>query len=96
MRRGPSGARGPISGLTVQEQKFFEEGQRRFTETDSVSGTISAEAGSGLGPRFNLNSCVGCHAQPASGGASPSTNPEFSVANLDHSHAFGLLASTNN
>ena len=83
VRSGPTGAGGPISGLTVQEQKFFEEGLRRFTETDSVSGTIRGEAGSGLGPRFNLNSCVGCHAQPATGGTSPSTNPEFTVANLD-------------
>ncbi len=83
VRGGPAGAGGPISGLTVQEQKFFEEGQRRFMETDSVSGTIPGEAGSGLGPRFNLNSCAGCHLQPATGGTSPFTNPEFTVASLD-------------
>ncbi len=83
VRPGPAGAGGPIAGLTVQEQKFFDNGQGRFTETDSVSGTIQGEAGSGLGPRFNLNSCVGCHAQPATGGTSPSTNPELAVANRD-------------
>lgn len=83
VRGGPPGAGGMIAGLTVQEQKFFQDGQNRFLEVDSVSGTIPGEAGSGLGPRFNLNSCVGCHAQPATGGTSPFTNPEFTVGNLD-------------
>ena len=32
----------------------------------------------GLGPRFNLNSCAGCHAHPAVGGSSPATNPQTS------------------
>jgi CxxC motif-containing protein (DUF1111 family) len=83
VRGGAAGAGGPIPGLTVQEGKFFEEGQARFLEIDSVSGTIPGETGVGLGPRFNLNSCAGCHAQPAVGGTSPSTNPQLSVANLD-------------
>jgi CxxC motif-containing protein (DUF1111 family) len=82
VRGGASGAGGEIAGLTVQEGKFFDEGQRRFTETDSVSGTVAGEAGTGLGPRFNLNSCVGCHIQPTVGGTSPSTNPEVAVATL--------------
>jgi CxxC motif-containing protein (DUF1111 family) len=34
----------------------------------------------GLGPRFNLDSCAGCHAQPAVGGTSPSTNPQIAAA----------------
>ena len=83
VRGGAPGAGGPIAGLTVQESKFFQDGQNRFTETDSVSGTVAGEAGSGLGPRFNLNSCVGCHTQPAVGGTSPATNPEVAVATLD-------------
>jgi CxxC motif-containing protein (DUF1111 family) len=37
----------------------------------------------GLGPRFNLDSCVGCHAQPASGGSSPPVNPQFALATAD-------------
>ena len=82
-RGGPAGAGGPIAGLTVQEEKFFQEGQNRFTEIDSVSGTVAGEAGSGLGPRFNLNSCAGCHAQPAVGGTSPLLNPQVMVANMD-------------
>jgi len=83
VRGGAAGAGGPIAALTVQETKFFQEGQNRFLEIDSVSGTVAGEAGSGLGPRFNLNTCAGCHAQPATGGTSPSTNPEFTVANLN-------------
>ena len=34
----------------------------------------------GLGPRFNLDSCGGCHAAPAIGGASPALNPQVAVA----------------
>ena len=50
------------------------------TINDAPAGIIN---GSGLGPRFNLNSCAGCHAQPAVGGTSPSTNPEVAVATFD-------------
>ena len=52
----------------------------RFREVDSVSGTQPGATGSGLGPRFNLNSCVGCHAQPGPGGSSPRLNPQIPVA----------------
>src|SRR5262249_57702615 len=34
----------------------------------------------GLGPAYNLDSCGGCHAQPASGGSSPKLNPQVAVA----------------
>ena len=36
----------------------------------------------GLGPRFNSNSCVSCHAHPAIGGSSPATNPQMNVASV--------------
>jgi CxxC motif-containing protein (DUF1111 family) len=44
----------------------------------------------GLGPRFNSNSCVSCHSQPIAGGSSPSlhspqnpqVNPQIAVATL--------------
>jgi CxxC motif-containing protein (DUF1111 family) len=54
-----------------------------FMEIDSVSGSISGEGGSGLGPTFNGNSCAQCHAFPAVGGSSPATNPQVALANLD-------------
>jgi CxxC motif-containing protein (DUF1111 family) len=82
VRGAPAGAGGPITGITGAQLAYFNEGLARFNEVDSVSGSISGEPGVGLGPRFNMNSCAGCHAQPNSGGSSPSTNPEVTVARL--------------
>src|SRR5260370_24697993 len=81
VRGAPAGAGGPIAGMSVQEEKFFANGQTRFQQVESVSGTISG-TGSGLGPTFNLDSCSGCHAQPAVGGTSPAANPQFARANI--------------
>src|SRR5262245_37892661 len=78
-RGGPAGAGGPIPGVTLKEGKFFDAGLDAFTEVQSVSGTIAGTE-QGLGPRFNLDSCGGCHAQPATGGTSPSINPQIAVA----------------
>ncbi len=55
---------------------FFQDGQSRFADVESVSGG----ANNGLGPRFNSNSCLSCHAQPASGGSGPAVNPQFKFA----------------
>ncbi|HTD75530.1 MAG TPA: di-heme oxidoredictase family protein [Steroidobacteraceae bacterium] len=52
---------------------FFDNGLGRFQEEESVSSGDDK----GLGPRFNFNSCSGCHAQPAVGGSSPANNPQF-------------------
>ena len=73
------GAGSPLAGLTVKEGKFFDEGKDAFEEVQSVQGTI-ADTEAGLGPRFNLDSCAGCHSQPAIGGTSPSVNPQVAVA----------------
>jgi CxxC motif-containing protein (DUF1111 family) len=59
--------------------EFFENGLTRFQAQEVVSGGQN----NGLGPRFNLNSCSGCHAQPAVGGTSPASNPEFQVIAAD-------------
>jgi CxxC motif-containing protein (DUF1111 family) len=67
-RGGSAGAGAAIAGLTTKEAKFFSDGQTRFSEVDTVA--------TGLGPRFNLNSCSGCHAFPAAGGSSPASNPQ--------------------
>jgi CxxC motif-containing protein (DUF1111 family) len=80
VRGGVAGAGAPISGLTVKEGKFFVAGQDAVSETQSVTGTVS-NTEAGLGPRFNMDSCVGCHAQPSAGGSSPSLNPQVAVAN---------------
>jgi CxxC motif-containing protein (DUF1111 family) len=83
VRGGSPGAGGPLAGLGTLEVKLFNAAQIHFETIDSVSGTISGEDGSGLGTAFNLNSCAGCHAQPAVGGTSPAVNPELRVATLD-------------
>jgi CxxC motif-containing protein (DUF1111 family) len=83
VRGGAPGAGGPLPGLNPVETAFFTAAQDVFEEVDSVSGTITGENGKGLGPRFNLNSCAGCHAFPATGGTSPATNPQIAVATLD-------------
>ncbi len=70
----------PVASLTQAEMALFTEGLNRFREVDSVSGTQPGAQGKGLGPRFNLNSCAGCHAQPVTGGTSPQINPQIAVA----------------
>ena len=44
---------------------------------------MPGETGVGLGPRFNLNGCAGCHAFPTVGGSSPTINPQITIATLD-------------
>jgi CxxC motif-containing protein (DUF1111 family) len=61
----------PISGLTPGQAAAFQTGTDDFSQLETLSN--------GLGPRYNLDSCGGCHAQPALGGTSPATNPEFTV-----------------
>src|SRR5438034_10416611 len=74
-RGGAAGAGGPIAGLTLKEGKFFDSGADSFQEVASVTGSVAGTE-PGLGPRFNLNSCAGCHAHPAVGGTSPASNPQ--------------------
>ena len=78
-RQGAPGAGGPVAGLTLKEGKFFDSGADSFQEVASVTGSVAGTE-PGLGPRFNLNSCAGCHAHPAVGGSSPHPNPQVSVA----------------
>jgi CxxC motif-containing protein (DUF1111 family) len=77
-RGGTAAAGNPFRNLTGGELAAFTFGSGVFQETDSVSGTLSA--GSGLGPRFNMDSCSGCHASPAVGGSAPAVNPQIAVA----------------
>ena len=79
VRGGPAGAGGPLKGLTADETAFFQDGQSRFAEIESVQGT----ANNGLGPRFNSNQCFSCHSQPNMGGTSPAKNPLPDVAALN-------------
>jgi hypothetical protein len=95
VRGGPPGAGGPLPNLIAgggsQPSKpgFFQAAQVFFTSVFSVTGSINDGAalsltngGPGLGPRYNLNTCGGCHAFPAFGGTSPKVNPQVAVATL--------------
>ena len=72
VRGGDPGAGGPLQGLNDAELSFFAGSKDVFMEVDAVPN--------GLGPRFNLDSCSGCHSQPAVGGSSPPTNPQVALA----------------
>jgi CxxC motif-containing protein (DUF1111 family) len=74
VRGGAVGAGGPLTGLNDVERQFFDVSKEVFQEVDA--------AADGLGPTFNLDSCSGCHSQPAIGGTSPATNPQVAVATL--------------
>ena len=77
----PPRAGGALPGLSRAQQVLFGQGKEAFNEIDTVKGGNDTSAG--LGPRFNLNSCAGCHAFPAVGGSSGFVNPEPRVATAD-------------
>src|SRR5215467_3784863 len=78
VRGGAAAAGGALASVAANSPAgslaFFNDALDTFKEVDSVSGTI--EAGTGLGPRFNSRSCAFCHAQPATGGSAPASNPQ--------------------
>jgi CxxC motif-containing protein (DUF1111 family) len=62
----------PAPNLTADQKTLFFLGQANFREKEDL--------GQGLGPRFNLDSCEGCHIYPTHGGSSPPVNPQVTVA----------------
>jgi CxxC motif-containing protein (DUF1111 family) len=79
VRPGPASVGSMLGNLTPAEQQAFAGGLEAFQEVASVRGTVP-DTEAGLGPRFNLDSCAGCHMQPAIGGTSPLMNPQVEVA----------------
>ena len=72
VRGGAAGAGAAVAGLNNQQSKFFDAAKGQFVEVETVA--------QGLGPRFNLDSCGGCHSQPATGGSSPPVNPQIAAS----------------
>src|SRR3989442_12976983 len=72
VRGGEPGAGPAFSDLTSSQLAFFNAGLTEFEEEDGVD--------EGLGPMMNLDSCAGCHTQPAIGGSSPPVNPQVAFA----------------
>jgi CxxC motif-containing protein (DUF1111 family) len=60
----------PLASVSANpnDLAFFQTGLAQFNEHQTVTGDNP-----GLGPRFNLDSCGGCHSQPAPGGTSPAS-----------------------
>src|SRR3954463_6588039 len=79
VRGGAAGAGAALSNLGNKESTSFALGSDAFQEVASVTGSVGGTE-AGLGPRFNLDSCAGCHAQPAVGGSAPLVNPQVAVA----------------
>ena len=73
VRGGAAGAGAPLAGLTKTELAFFNASKDEFAEEDGIA--------EGLGPTMNLDSCSGCHLEPAVGGTSPRVNPQVEFAN---------------
>ena len=76
---GLAGAGGPLPNLPDPLMQSFTSGQSTFEKVDAVAD--------GLGPTMNLNTCQGCHVNPAIGGTSPATNnPQvsFFMQSLNH------------
>src|SRR5215475_11922971 len=75
-RGGAAAAGAPVDGLNNMPGMLaaFQNGLAAFQEVEDVKND-------GLGPRFNSNSCVSCHIQPAAGGTSPAQNPQVQFAN---------------
>jgi CxxC motif-containing protein (DUF1111 family) len=82
VRSGPAAAGGMRADLPSNYQQFFEAALLRFQEVNSVSGNLVGSDSQGLGPRFNGDSCAGCHIQPAVGGTSPALNPQIAFASV--------------
>jgi hypothetical protein len=66
VRGRPTIAGRPFANLASDKQTYFDTGLGQFAETGGI--------GAGLGPSFNLDSCAGCHQQPAMSGSSPAVN----------------------
>src|SRR5215475_6341608 len=72
VRGGPAGAGAPFDALTQTQLAVFQAGQEEFEGEEAVAD--------GLGPTMNLDSCAGCHSQPAVGGTSGPANPQVAFA----------------
>jgi CxxC motif-containing protein (DUF1111 family) len=84
VRGGPPGAGNWFTNLTPLEEGEFQILFSNFVEQEEVTtGGGGDVLRTGLGPRFDSNSCNSCHAYPAVGGSSPPQNQLFSVYQLN-------------
>src|SRR5262245_698760 len=72
-RLTPSRNGAPFEGLTPVQHQLFINGHQVFNAAATVQGTLPGTR-PGLGPRFNMDSCAGCHGHPHLGGTSQMLN----------------------
>ena len=77
----PADAGAFYTALNTNQNAITTRLTQIFTEVNFVAGGTNVKT-VGLGPRFNNNSCTGCHAYPSNGGSSPPVNPYFGVYQL--------------
>src|SRR5215470_2221610 len=77
----PATAGSFLGSLSTNEKQIEPSITTEFNRVHDV--IVTSPVDGGLGPRFNSNSCVSCHAYPAPGGSSPPSNPLFSIYNLN-------------
>jgi CxxC motif-containing protein (DUF1111 family) len=79
-----NGAGRQLAKLTPDQTAFWFASLAVFGEGVTVDGASDPATGNptilGLGPAFNGDSCVSCHAFPAIGGTSPFVNPQAALA----------------
>lgn len=84
VRGGPPGAGNWYTSLPSDMMEQFQILFSNFVEQNEVTtGAGGDTLRTGLGPRFDSNSCNSCHAYPAVGGSSPPENNLFSVYQLN-------------
>lgn len=67
------------------QKVLFCKGADEFAKENTVLGD-------GLGPTFNLTSCIGCHLHPTIGGSSPpGHNPQFDFVQNNSKNGFNKL-----
>jgi CxxC motif-containing protein (DUF1111 family) len=82
---GLAGAGDPLPKLSDPLQSLFKAGKDVFAEVETIA--------EGIGPTMNLDNCLGCHANPASGGSSPAVNPQVSFFTRSLNHTTNKLPS---
>ena len=76
-----------MADLTGVERELYRKGREAFSRMSSVQGDVYVpETEVGLGPAFNGDSCISCHAYPTLGGSSPAMNPQFGIAVREGAH----------
>ena len=79
-RPGPPEPAPRFRGAAEPDSRGRRQHRRRYSWPARQTSRRPRRSRDGLGPTMNLDSCGGCHAQPAAGGTSPAVNPQVALA----------------